>query len=210
MLTREEILNEFTQCLLNPIYAIENYLETFDKTQEGFVPFKLFRKQTEIIQAYIDNRFNMVTKPRQAGVSTTTAAYGAILVAFASAKNPEAILILANKQDMAFEFLDKIKDFLRQLPRWVWGEGYYENAENIAKPIFLKDSQKEIRLPNGSRVKAVATSKDALRGYTPTWLIMDEAAFIENGAIVFGTALTALGTGGRAALVLTPKLPIIK
>ena len=204
MLTREEILSEFTKCVIDPIYPIESYLETFDKTQEGFVPFKLFRKQKEIIQAYIDNRFNMVTKPRQAGVSTTTAAYGAILVAFASAKNPEAILILANKQDMAFEFLDKIKNFLKQLPRWVWGPGYYETEENRAKTIFIKDSQKEIRLPNGSRVKAVATSKDALRGYTPTWLIMDEAAFIENGAIVFSTALTALGTGGRAALVSTP------
>jgi hypothetical protein len=29
------------------------------------------------------------------------------------------------------------------------------------------------------------TSKDALRGFTPTYLIMDEAAYIENGAEVF-------------------------
>jgi hypothetical protein len=35
-------------------------------------------------------------------------------------------------------------------------------------------------------------------------LIMDEAAFIDNGEIVFGAALTALGTGGRASLVSTP------
>ena len=33
---------------------------------------------------------------------------------------------------------------------------------------------------------------------------MDEAAFIDNGATVFGAALTALGTGGRASLVSTP------
>ena len=117
MLTAHEISMEFYKCLEEPTYAIENYLETFDKTQEGFVPFKLFDKQKEIIQAYIDHRFTMVTKPRQAGVSTTTAAYAAILTAFADKKNPEQILIIANKQDMAFEFLDKIKDFLRQVPR---------------------------------------------------------------------------------------------
>lgn len=204
-LTRQEIFQEYTQCLINPTYAIETYLETFDKTQEGFVPFKLFPRQVEIIKAYEKHRFNLVTKPRQAGVSTTTAAYMAIKIGWADVDNPEAILIIANKQELAFEFLAKIKDFLRQLPRWVWGEDYYGTPEKEKKSIFgTMDSKKEIRLPNKSRVKAVATSKDALRGFTPTYLIMDEAAYIDNGAEVFGAALTALGTGGKATLISTP------
>ena len=204
MLTTQEIFKEYARCLTNPTYAIETYLETFDKTQEGFVPFRLFPRQKEIISAYEKHRFNIVTKPRQAGVSTTTAAYMSIKVGFADKDNPEAILIIANKQELAFEFLAKIKDFLGQLPRWVWGHEYYGNAKNESKSIFLTDSKKEIKLPNGSRVKAVATSKDALRGFTPTFLIMDEAAYIDNGAEVFGAALTALGTGGRATLISTP------
>lgn len=204
MLTAQEIFKEYSKCLMNPIYAIETYLETFDKTQEGFVPFKLFPRQKEIISAYEKNRFNLVTKPRQAGVSTTTAAYMGIKVGWADEDNPEAVLIIANKQELAFEFLAKIKDFLSQLPRWVWGHEYYGNPKNEGKTIFLTDSKKEIKLPNGSRVKAVATSKDALRGFTPTFLIMDEAAYIDNGNEVFGAALTALGTGGRATLISTP------
>jgi hypothetical protein len=205
MLTTQEIFKEYTKCLMNPVYAIETYLETFDKTQEGFVPFKLFPRQKEIIQAYDKHRFNLVTKPRQAGVSTTTAAYMAIKVGWADEDNPEAVLIIANKQELAFEFLAKIKDFLSQLPRWVWGAEYYGTPKNESKSIFITDSKKEIRLPNGSRVKAVATSKDALRGFTPTYLVMDEAAYIDNGAEVFGAALTALGTGGKATLISTPK-----
>jgi hypothetical protein len=204
MVTKSEIFKEYAKCLTSPIYAIEAYLETFDKTQEGFVPFKLFPRQKEIIYAYEKNRFNLITKPRQAGVSTTTAAYMAIKVGFADVDNPEAVLIIANKQELAFEFLAKIKDFLSQLPRWVWGPEYYGNTKNEAKSIFITDSKKEIKLPNGSRVKAVATSKDALRGFTPTYLIMDEAAYIDNGAEVFGAALTALGTGGKATLISTP------
>jgi len=204
-LTRQEIFTEYARCLTSPIYAIETYLETFDKTQEGFVPFQLFPRQKEIIHAYEGHRFNIVTKPRQAGVSTTTAAYMSIKVGFADADNPENILIIANKQELAFEFLSKIKDFLSQLPRWVWGHEYYGNEKNEKKDIFITNSKKEIRLPNGSRVKAVATSKDALRGFTPTFLIMDEAAYIDNGAEVFGAALTALGTGGKATLISTPK-----
>jgi hypothetical protein len=204
-LTKEEIFKEYAKCLTSPIYAIETYLETFDKTQEGFVQFKLFPRQKEIIHAYDRHRFNLITKPRQAGVSTTTAAYMSIKVGFADAENPEAVLIVANKQELAFEFLAKIKDFVSQLPRWVWGAEYYGNAKNEAKSIFLTDSKKEIKLPNGSRVKAVATSKDALRGFTPTYLVMDEAAYIDNGAEVFGAALTALGTGGKATLISTPR-----
>jgi hypothetical protein len=204
MLTRREILLEYAKCLEKPIYAIETYLETFDRTQEGFVPFKLFPRQKQIIHAYETYRFNLVTKPRQAGVSTTTAAYLCIKAAFADEDNPEAILIIANKQELAFEFLAKIKDFVSQLPRWVWGSDYYGTKENEEKTIYEKDSRKEIKLPNGSRIKAVATSKDALRGFTPTYLVMDEAAFIDNGKEVFGAALTALGTGGKAFLISTP------
>jgi intein/homing endonuclease len=203
MLTATEIYKEYARCLTSPIYAVETYFETFDKTREGFVPFKLFPRQKEIISAYEKNRFNLVTKPRQAGVSTTTAAYMSIKVGFADSENPEAVLIIANKQELAFEFLAKIKDFLSQLPRWVWGPEYYGSVKNEEKTIFLTDSKKEIKLPNGSRVKAVATSKDALRGFTPTYLVMDEAAYIDNGAEVFGAALTALGCLTKDSLILT-------
>jgi len=204
MLTAGEILQEYAKGLVDPIYVIENYLKTFDKTQEGFVPFKLFPRQREIVDGYNKHRFCIVAKPRQAGVSTTTAAFSAVKVAWADPENPEKVLILANKQDMAQEFLAKIKDFLSQMPRWVWGPDYYGTPEKEAKDIFITNSKKHLILPNGSQVKALATSKDALRGYTPTFLIMDEAAFIENGAEVFGAALTALGTGGKAALISTP------
>ena len=201
MLTANEILKEYTNCVLDPVYTIETYFKTFDRTNNGFVPFHLFEKQKEIVQSYEEHRFNLVAKPRQAGVSTTTAAYLGVKVAFADKDNPEAILIVANKQDMAFEFLSKVKDFLSQIPRWVWGSEYYGTPEKEKKTIFISDSKKEIKLPNGCRVKAVATSKDALRGYTPTYLIMDEAAFIEDGKELFGAALTALGTGGHATLI---------
>ena len=204
MLTANEILKEYTNCVLDPIYTIETYFKTFDRTNNGFVPFHLFEKQKDIVRAYEEHRFNLVAKPRQAGVSTTTAAYLGVKVAFADKDNPEAILIVANKQDMAFEFLSKVKDFLSQIPRWVWGSEYYGTPEKEKKTIFISDSKKEIKLPNGCRIKAVATSKDALRGYTPTYLIMDEAAFIEDGKELFGAALTALGTGGYATLISTP------
>jgi hypothetical protein len=204
MLTKSEILFEYAKCLEDPIYGIESYLETFDKTQEGFVQFKLFPKQKEIIQDYENHRFNLVTKPRQAGISTTTQAYMAIKIGLADKKNPETILVIANKLKLAQKFLRGIKDFVSQLPRWMWGAEYYGSEENEARDIYVAKNQSEIELVNGCKVIAVATSTDALRGFTPTYLIFDEAAFIEQGAELYAAAITSLGTGGKATLISTP------
>ena len=212
----EQILNiEYQRCQAESIHAIESYLKTFDKTQEGFVNFILFPRQKEIIAAYEQYKRNIVTKPRQAGVSTTTAAYIAVKAAFAprDKHNPEIVLILANKQTLAQQFLAKVRDFLDQIPDWVWklqkdkngNSCFKEHPKDKSKNTYLKtDSKGHLVLLNGCEIKAVATSKDALRGYTPTFLVMDEAAFIDNGAEVFGAALTSLGTGGKCTLISTP------
>ncbi len=204
MLTTSEIFKEYALCIQDPIYAIENYIETFDKTQEGFVPFKLFPRQKQIVKAYEDHRYNLVTKPRQAGISTTTQAYMAVKAGFADPDNPEVILVIANKLKLSVKFLKGIKDYLKQLPRWIWGPDYYGSEENEKKSIFIVDSKIEIELPNKSQVIAVATSEDALRGYTPTYLVFDEAAFIDNGDAVYTAAMSSISTGGKVILISTP------
>lgn len=204
MLTTTEIFKEYAKCIQDPIYAIESYLETFDKTQEGFVPFNLFPRQKQIVKAFEANRYNLVTKPRQAGISTTTQAYMAVKAGFADPDNPEVILVIANKLKLSMKFLKGIKDYLKQLPRWIWGPEYYGSEVNEKKSIFVTDSKIEIELPNGSQVVAVATSEDALRGYTPTYLVFDEAAFIDNGDAVYTAAMSSISTGGKVILISTP------
>jgi hypothetical protein len=191
LLDKRHILLEYGRCANDPCHAITSYFETFDKTQEGYVPFKLFDKQRILINNYKDNRFNIVLKYRQAGITTVTAAYAAVIASFARPDNPERILILANKQETAIEFLNKITSFIKQLPSWVG-------------ITFVKASQKHVKLSNGSELKAVATSADALRGYTPTFMVLDEAAFIEGGQELWSACLAAIGTGGAAALISTP------
>ena len=86
----------------------------------------------------------------------------------------EKILIIANKLDTSQEMANKIRSFIGQWPDWVGIDFAPE-----------KNSQKHYKLTNGCEVKAVATSKDALRGFTPTVLVFDEAAFIEADADFF-------------------------
>ena len=203
-LTRREILLEYAKCLSDPIYAIEKYLKTYDGTRGIYVPFILFPRQKEIVNAYAKNRFNLVAKPRQAGVSATSAAYCAVLIAFADIESPENILILANKRRMAEEFLKKIEGYLDQIPRWAWGAEYYGTTERENKSIYSINNQSRLSLPNGCEVTAVATSKDAIRGLVPTLLIVDEAAFLDNPEIVMTTAMPSLSTGGAAIFISTP------
>ena len=50
-------LLEIAKCIKDPIYAIESYLETFEQTQKGFVNFKLFPKQKELVDSYRREKF---------------------------------------------------------------------------------------------------------------------------------------------------------
>lgn len=202
-LSKAQMLLEIGKCLTDPIYAIENYLETEDRTQNGFVPFKLFPRQKELVSAYKVHHHNIVMKPRQAGISTTTAAYLAVLTALASNKSTQKVLIAANKQETAKEFLKKIRDFTVQLPAWM--DVYRPpNSDSWFDPE--KNSSSHYKLWNGSEVKAVASSKDALRGYTPSVIVVDEAAFIEGnkGEEFYTAAQPSLSTGGRSILISTP------
>jgi hypothetical protein len=202
-MNKAQKLIEIAKCMKDPIYAIQTYLETEDRTQGGFVQFKLFPRQKELVRGYINHQHNIVMKPRQAGISTTTAAFAAILTALASKKAPEKILIAANKQETAKEFLKKIKDFTSQLPDWMdvnrpaGSDGWFDKEKN---------SSSHYKLWNGSEVKAVASSKDALRGYAPSLIIIDEAAFIEGsrGEEFYEAAQPSLSTGGHSILISTP------
>ena len=206
--TKQEILQkiikeEYSKCVNSPIYTIEKYFSVMDLTQGGRVKYKLFPRQKDIIECYIKHRHNLVTKPRQAGISTTTAAFLACKLAFCSPKRPEKVMIIANKATLAEEFLYKIKGFLQQIPKWAWG-GKYDNNKQQDGHVLGKGSVRQLKLVNGCEVKAVATSTDALRGYTPTYLVVDEAAFIDNGKELYAAAMSSLITGGRMILISTP------
>lgn len=206
MVDYTQIYSEYAKILQDDIYAIETMLKVYDITQGGFVPYKLFPRQKDIVKAFNENRHNIVAKPRQAGISTTTQAYLAVKCALASKEKPEVILVIANKLSLAIKFAKGIKDFINQMPRWVFGSEYYGSKEREKKDIFESNSKQEMTLDsNGSKIVAVATSPDALRGYSPTYLVFDEAAFIDNNAEeTYSAAMASLSTGGKCILISTP------
>ena len=192
-LTKEQLILEYKKCILNTPYALRTYLQTYDNLVSRYVPLDLFDDQINLLEDYEKYNENIALKYRQAGVSTVTAAWASKKIVFASKKKPEKILIIANKLDTAVEMANKIRGFTEQWPSWTGVEFSKE-----------KNSQRHYKLSNGCEVKAVATSKDALRGYTPTILIFDEAAYIEADSDFWSACMASLSTGGKVIVVSTP------
>ncbi len=192
-LTREQVLVEYAKIVKDTSYALKTYLQTYDNTQSRYVPLELFPDQDRLISDYDNFEENIAIKYRQAGVSTVTAAWSSKKLVTAKKSKPEKILIIANKLDTSMEFANKIRSFVDQWPEWL---GVKFSAD--------KNSQRHFKLTNGCEVKAVATSKDALRGYTPTILIFDEAAFIDADDDFWSACMASLSTGGKVIVISTP------
>jgi hypothetical protein len=192
-ITREQLLLEYTKCVKNTPYALRTYLQTYDNTQSRYVPLELFPDQVQLVEDYENYNENIALKYRQAGVSTVTAAWASKRLVFASKNKPEKVLVIANKLDTAVEMANKIRGFTEQWPSWT-GIGFSSE----------KNAARHFKLNNGCEVKAVATSKDALRGYTPTMLIFDEAAYIEADGDFWAACMASLSTGGKVVVISTP------
>jgi hypothetical protein len=196
-LTKEEQEEEVLRCGMNPIYFIETYLTVFDQTQglAGLiVPFKLFSFQKELIQTYMDNRFVVANKYRQAGITTTTCAYIAWYVMFNSNRQ---VAIVADKLETARdEIMSDVVLFIDGCPKWLRPKTGRESVKN------LKDTQKDKIYDNSSRIGAF--SSKGLRGMTPTLIFWDETAWTEKGDRFWTAAKPTLGTGGGAIMVSTP------
>jgi hypothetical protein len=192
-LSREQAILEYARCVKDTPYALKTYLQTYDNTQSKYVPLELFPDQVSLINDYDTHEENIALKYRQAGVSTVTSAWVSKRLVTASKNKPEKILIIANKLDTSQEMANKIRSFVDQWPSWF---GISFSVE--------KNSQRHFKLSNGCEVKAVATSKDALRGYTPTILIFDEAAFIEADNDFWSACMASLSTGGKVIVISTP------
>lgn len=205
-----KIQEEFVRCFSDNsrIYMIEHYLKTFDMNARQEIPFQLFPRQKDFLMALRDHRNVVTTKPRQAGITTTTAAFLACTLALASSASPETVLVIGNKLDLAQQMITKVRDFLYQLPRWFFGEDYYSpdpDDEVNKKDIFKVRNQSNLVLFNGSKIVAKSSGPNAARGVSSvSYLVFDEAAFIEKGDEVYTQAVATCSTGGKIIMISTP------
>jgi len=199
---------EYIRCLKDKTrkYFIEHYLSTFNADERKEVPFRLFPRQIEFLHSLCTNSNTIAIKHRQAGITTVSSAWITGQCVFASSKSPETVLCIGNKLDISQQLVEKIGNFLDQVPRWMWGNDYYSpdpKSEKNTKSIYKARNKSYIELFNGCKVYARSSGTNAARGISAvSILIFDEAAFIQDGTTVYAQAVAATASVKDAKIIM--------
>jgi hypothetical protein len=184
---KEIIAEEYKKCATDPIHFMKKYC-MIQHPVRGKIPFHLFPFQEKTLTQFASNRFNIVLKSRQTGISTLSAGYALWKMIFNSDFN---VLVIATKQDVAKNLVTKVRVMHELLPTWL-------------KNGSMEDNKLSLRLTNGSQIKAIASSPDAGRSEALSLLIFDEAAFIDDIDEIWVAAQSTLSTGGSCIALSTP------
>jgi len=153
----------------------------------GLVPFRLYPFQERIVGELQKNRFNILRKFRQAGCTTIASAYALWLAVF---QKHQAIVILSKGDTEATEVLDRIKVMYEELPKFL-------------QPGISEDNKHTLKLKNRSVIKSRPSGKQSGRSLAGSFLIIDEAAFIESIDTIWAAVYPIISTGGRAFILST-------
>ena len=184
---KEVIKKEYVRCAQDPVYFLKKYC-MIQHPIKGKIPFSLYPFQETIINEFKDNRFNIILKARQLGISTLTAGYSLWMMTFFQDKN---ILVIATKQDTAKNLVTKVRVMHANLPSWL-------------KQKCVEDNKLNLRYVNGSQIKASASGPEAARSEALSLLILDEAAFIDKIDEIWTASQQTLTTGGSCIALSTP------
>ena len=164
---KEIIKQEYKKCALDPKYFLSKY-SYIQHPIRGKVLFELYDYQSNVINEFEDNDYNIILKGRQIGISTLVAGYSLWMMLFHSDKN---ILVIATKQETAKNLVTKVRYMHANLPVWLRGN-------------CVEDNKLSMRFANGSQIKAIARSKDAGRSEALSLLILDECVGYETNITV--------------------------
>jgi len=184
---KQALIEEFKRCSQDPVYFMKKYC-FIQHPQKGKIKFDLFPFQEQSLIELKDNRFNVILKSRQMGISTLTAGYSVWNMVFREDFN---VLVIAIKQDTAKNLITKVRVMHEMLPSWL-------------RVGTEEDNRLSLRLKNGSQIKAVSSAPDAARSEALSLLVIDEAAFIDKIEEIWTSAQQTLATGGSAILLSTP------
>ena len=169
----------------DPIWFIESYCKI-----DGDKPFKMFEYQKEFVKKVMEHKYLIVNKSRQMGVSQIA---GAFCLWYSMTKPKKETIIISLNTTEAEYFIDRrIWDVYDELPKF------------IKMRIKIKHSENEIKFENGSRIEAMANTKKALRGRSPSMVVVDEMAFQNQAKAMITSAMPALQLGEHLILISTP------
>jgi len=165
--------------LNDPILFIQTFIKIVDKRGK-LVPFIPNPQQVQLLTEM--DKFNVVLKSRQLGISVLSCAYSIWL---AIHYPNTSCLLMAHSLDGANSIFEKLKQLYSSIP-------------NGVREKLIKNNRKELELENGSRIMVVSCgSKESVRGSTLRFVHVSEAAFcnenIDRQILAIEQCLTSEG-----------------
>ena len=174
-------------------YFLDNYAWIEDKITLMAVPFKLWPSQVRILKHFLTAVLLIILKARQLGLTWLTAAYCLWL---AITKPLQLVVVISAKEEWAIEFLDRCKFILERLPAWMIPQ---INSQTKTILEFVHVDQKGN--PIFSTIKSLTTTPAGAQSKTPTLLVMDETARIENIKSIYASSKPGIDAA-KARIIL--------
>jgi len=184
MVSKQNIIDEVRKCEEDPTYFIRKYIN-IEHPIKGIIPFDLYKFQEKILSEIEGNRFNIIRKFRQAGITTICAAYSLWSIIF---KDNHNVMVVSIGDRESTAFLRRVIMMYDDLPTWL-------------RPRIVEKNKHSLYLSTGSRVKSQPAG--AGRGESVSHLIVDEAAFIDKMREFWAAIYPTISTGGKASLIST-------
>lgn len=178
--------------MVDPIY-FSGYAKVIHPIK-GKVPFKLYPYQEAVLLQFLNNRFNIIKKFRQGGLTELICLYCLWLASYHINKN---ILILSIKDRVAKKVLRRIKYIYKNLPDFLKTPIVNGRGEDIG-------TASELEFSTGSIITSIPTTEDAGRSEPASLVVIDEAAIIRMAGKIWAALFPTLSTGGSGILNSTP------
>lgn len=185
ILTREELSN--LSRVSSDVFFFSLFCYVIHPVR-GKVRFDLYPFQKSVLYNFIAQRFNIILKFRQAGITELISMYCLWLAMYHPNKK---INIISIKDTTAKKVLKKIKFMYKNLP-------WYLQTPIINGRAGEYGSASMIEFDNGSFIESIPTSSEAGRSESLSLLVIDEAAVVRWAAQIWAAAFPTLSTGGAA------------
>ena len=101
---KEIIKQEYIKCATDPVYFFRKYAY-ISHPIKGRILFHLYPFQEGVLNDFRNNRFTIINKSRQLGISTLTAGFALWIMMF---NKDKTVLCIATKQETAKGMVEKV------------------------------------------------------------------------------------------------------
>lgn len=182
-------------------HFVNTYCYIQDRITGSDVPFRLWPGQKRVLPVIMGSIYTIILKARQLGLTWLVAAYALWRANF---RFEELIVVISAKEELAIEFLDRVRYLFDRLPVWMRAKVYKRSGTELHFAEEEKD-EKGNRILRGlnSQIKSVPSTPDAGQSKTISLLVMDESALNRYCTEIWSAAKPTLEHAKGQAIVIS-------